>query len=70
MTIWRGKGKGIEMGQDDLRNLFIAGYLMMIVLLVWGINLPTDAKAGIYMPLAGCLAGYFIGLGLSKRNIG
>ena len=57
------------MGQYDLKSMFVAGYVLLVVLLVWGVFMDSD-KSTIFTAMAASLAGFFIALGLSKRDIG
>jgi hypothetical protein len=57
------------MGQNDLKLMFILGYIALIALFIWGLVARAD-QASIIMSLGATLIGLFIALGLSKRDIG
>ena len=57
------------MGQSDLKGLFIVGFIFMAALFIWALVARADQGHAI-LSISMCLVAYFIGLGISKRNIG
>lgn len=57
------------MGEFGLKSMFVAGYILLGALMIWGMVIDSN-KSEIFITISATLAVYFLSLALSKREIG